>query len=122
MANDEHVKRLKRGVAKWNTWRKEKQLRPDLSGADMSSANLFGADLSRASLSRADLIGANLSRADLSGTNLSGAHLNDASLSGADLSGANLSDASLSRVDLERIPLKLLHIRHEPGNCNTPGR
>ena len=23
---------------------------------------------------------------------------------------------------LERIPLKLIHIRHEPGNCNTPGR
>ena len=52
----------------------------DLSGADLSRANLIGADLSRVSLSRANLRGA-----DLSGANLGGANL-----SGADLHGANL--------------------------------
>lgn len=52
----------------------------DLSGADLSRANLIGADLSRVNLSRANLRGA-----DLSGANLGGANL-----SGADLHGANL--------------------------------
>jgi len=28
---------------------------------------------------------------------------------------------SLGPSGLERIPLKLIHIRHEPGNCNIPG-
>jgi len=31
---------------------------------------------------------------------------------------SNLYDS----VILEPIPLKLTHIRHEPGNYNTPGR
>jgi hypothetical protein len=60
----------------------------DLSGADLSGANLRGADLSGANLSGADLSGANLSGADLSGANLSRADLSGASLRGADLSRA----------------------------------
>ena len=79
--------------------------RADLSGAnlsraDLSGANLSGADLSRAYLSGADLSGANLSRANLSRANLSGADLSRADLSRAYLSGANLSDAYLSDADL----------------------
>ncbi len=58
-------------------------------------ANLSGADLSRA-----DLSGANLSDADLSGANLSGANLSCADLRGANLSGANLSCADLCGADL----------------------
>ena len=46
--------------------------------ADLSGANLYRANLSRADLSRADLSRANLSRADLSGANLSGANLSGA--------------------------------------------
>ncbi len=42
MANEEHVKRLKQGVAKWNAWRERKSLYIDLSGA-----HLVGAHLSR---------------------------------------------------------------------------
>ena len=45
--------------------------------------------------SGANLSGANLSRADLYGANLSGANLSRADLSGADLYGANLSGADL---------------------------
>ncbi len=44
----------------------------DLSGADLSRANLYGADLSRANLSRANLSGADLSRANLRETLLAG--------------------------------------------------
>ena len=48
----------------------------------------------RANLSGANLSGADLSWANLSGANLSGADLSWANLSGADLSGANLYGAS----------------------------
>ena len=44
--------------------------RANLSGANLSRANLFGANLSGADLSRANLSGANLYGADLSGANL----------------------------------------------------
>jgi uncharacterized protein YjbI with pentapeptide repeats len=74
----------------------------DLSGANLSGADLSRADLSGANLSRADLSGANLSWADLSGANLSGANLSWADLSGANLIGADLSGANLSRANLSR--------------------
>ena len=66
-----------------------------LSRAHLPGANLLGAKLYGAGLSRADLSGANLSRADLSRANLSGADLSRANLSGADLSGADLSETNL---------------------------
>ena len=79
--------------------------RADLSGADLSGANLSCADLSRANLSwanlsEADLSGANLSWANLFRSDLSGANLSCADLSGAKLPGADLSGANLSCVDL----------------------
>ena len=89
--------------------------RADLSGADLSGANLSGANLRRADLSganlrradlrRADLSGANLRRADLSGADLRRADLRRADLSGANLSGADLSGANLRRADLRRADL-----------------
>jgi hypothetical protein len=55
---------LKKGVDAWNAWRDENpDIRPDLSGTTLRSA-----DLSRANLSKADL-----SRTNLTETNLSGA-------------------------------------------------
>ena len=117
MANDEHVALLKKGVAAWNAWRDENpDIRPDLSKANLSGADLIGADLSRANLSGATLVGANfssgasylyisanlaanLSGANLVGANLIGAILNSAILSGASLSGADLGRAHLIEVD-----------------------
>ena len=44
MANEEHVKILKQGAETWNKWREEnRDVRPDLSSADLSEANLFRA-------------------------------------------------------------------------------
>ena len=87
-----------------------KNMKANLTGADLSGANLRGADLSGANLrganlSGAYLLGANLSGAyligaDLRGANLSGAYLLGANLSGAYLSGANLSGANLRGADL----------------------
>ena len=72
----------------------------DLSGANLSGANLRGADLRYANLSGADLSGANLSDADLSGANLIGADLSVINLRNADLRGANLISADLSGANL----------------------
>jgi uncharacterized protein YjbI with pentapeptide repeats len=92
MANDEHVVKLKQGVAAWNEWRdKNPVIRPDLTGADLS-----GADLSHANLVGADLTAAKLARADLVRASLTDAILNEADLSGADLLQANLNGASLA--------------------------
>ena len=62
----------------------------NLSGADLHKANLSGANLSGANLRRS-----NLSEADLSAVNFCDANLNEADLSGAKLSGANLSGATI---------------------------
>jgi len=40
VANEEHVKPLKQVVAEWNASREETDVRPDLSGLDLSEAEL----------------------------------------------------------------------------------
>jgi hypothetical protein len=71
-----------------------------LSGQNLSGHDLSEADLRHANLSGHDLSGADLSGTDLRHANLSGANLSGAILSGADLRHANLSGANLSRADL----------------------
>jgi hypothetical protein len=45
MANPEHIAQLKKGVEAWNAWREEnRDIHPDISGADFSRANLGGAN------------------------------------------------------------------------------
>jgi uncharacterized protein YjbI with pentapeptide repeats len=126
MANKEHLARLRQGVEAWNEWRAaNRDIRPDLSQANLSGANLSRADLSWADLTRATLAGADLSQADLSEADLSGAyltgvdlsranlaradltaaHLTGAHLTGADLFRAGLSEANLSRANLARANL-----------------
>jgi hypothetical protein len=106
MANEEHLAILRQGVEAWNAWRGEhSDVRPDLSEAYLSQANLGEADLTRADLSRALLLKADLSRAlllkaDLSEPHLTGADLRGAFLIQAVLSGANLDRANLSGANL----------------------
>jgi hypothetical protein len=117
MANDKHVGQLKKGVAAWNTWRKENpDIRPDLTKANLSGedlreanfsdVNLRGAVLRDANFKGADLRGAAFIEADLSGktdlrgADLRGAHLKRANLSGAKLGRADLDSATLVDVDL----------------------
>jgi len=112
MANEEHLKILKRGVEAWNQWRHANPtIQLDLSEANLSQANLSGADLRVADLRVADLSGAHLSRADLRGANLSGANLRGAHLGGADLSETDLSWANLSWADLSRAFLRDANLR-----------
>jgi hypothetical protein len=112
MANEDHLARLKQGVAAWNEWRAENEIvLPDLLDADLRGADLRGANLSRAELSRADLSRADLSGADLRVTALWHANLSDANLRGAllgstDLTVANLSGANLSGARLSSTILR----------------
>jgi hypothetical protein len=121
MANEEHLRILKEGVAVWNEWQQETRIfRPDLSNANLRRADLSRANLRRADLSDANLVFANLSRANLSdailiranlsGANLSGADLNDASLFAADLSDAYLRDADLRGALLKYANLTSAHL------------
>jgi uncharacterized protein YjbI with pentapeptide repeats len=77
MANEEHIEILRKGVKAWNEWRERRRdIKPDLSEADLSQANFCGANLSQA-----NFCGANLSQAILQGANLRRANLSPASLS-----------------------------------------
>lgn len=67
----------------------------NLSGADLSLAILTDANLSGANLQNANLSQADLSRANLSNANLSQSNLNRAYLINANLDGTNLSAASM---------------------------
>jgi uncharacterized protein YjbI with pentapeptide repeats len=104
VANEELVKRLRQGVAKWNAWR----ARTGLPDSDFSGANLANTDLTQANLSYADLSYANLSRAYLSNANLTHANLIEADLSNADLTYAGLRDAKLRDANL--IYAKLINV------------
>ena len=123
MANAELVHRLREeGVEAWNRWREEHpavwldlsganlslaELRlADLYGADLSEANFYGADLSGANLREAELSGANPRRAHLEGAHLKGANLKGANLEGAHLEGADLSGAHLEWADLSGADLR----------------
>ena len=77
-----------------------KNMKANLTGADLRYANLRGANLRGAELFGANLSGANLRNANLTGANLIGANLIGAGLSGADLRNANLRYANLSNADL----------------------
>lgn len=127
MANSNHLDILRLGVAAWNQWREENaQIRPDLSGADISGTEsachdqtrevflhgerLYWSNLPRIDLHDADLSQANLSQAYLAEANFGGADLTEANLSqsylvGADLSHASLSKARLAEADLSQANL-----------------
>lgn len=74
----------------------------NLSGVDLSNAQLNHANLAGANLSGVDFTNANLRQANLMGANLSGAKLIRANLPGANLSFTDLSNANLSGSNLIR--------------------
>ena len=92
MANDEHVAILKKGVNAWNAWRDEnRDIRPFLTGANLSEADLSKANLNVAHLNGAHLAGANLNEATLI----------DTDLTDADLTGCRIFGISAWRLKLE---------------------
>ncbi len=115
MADEEHLSVLKQGIEAWNEWRfAHKDIRPNLSGADLSGAylgernmllgrvvNLCEANLHGANLSRSFLLHGDLRKADLSGANLKGAVLVNTDLTQANLSRCRISGLSAWQVKLE---------------------
>jgi uncharacterized protein YjbI with pentapeptide repeats len=97
MADEEHLKILRQGVAVWNEWRQQnpEALRPDLRGANLRDTNLTGADLRSVDLCGADLCWADLYKADLRGADLYEAHLIGARLIKTDLRDATLTGSSV---------------------------
>ncbi len=94
-------KKLNKTVRKHGMWlRGEGGARADLSGADLSDANLDGVDLRGADLSDANLRGADLCGADLRGVDLHEADLSDANLCYAYLCGADLRGANLTNIKM----------------------
>ena len=109
MANEEHVNLiLYEGVRNWNRWRKKnRNIVPDLSEADLSNSEIWKADLTGANLSKArlrytDLNNSDLSNAELWKADLTGAYLWKADLTEAYLWKTNLREANLSEANLTR--------------------
>ena len=116
MANPEHVRILKSGTDKWNTWRTNNpKITPDLQranlrNANLEGANLEGAELFKANLKGANLRGANLERAKFFLANLEEAELFKANLKGANLRGANLERAKFFLANLEEAQLDMANL------------
>lgn len=77
----------------------------DLAAADLRTVDLTGTILDAGSLRAAQLADATLLGANLRGTNLVDANLARANLAGADLTKANLARANLTEVDLTQANL-----------------
>jgi uncharacterized protein YjbI with pentapeptide repeats len=117
MANPEQLKILHSGRRKWNSWRKHVgELRPNLSKAQLSGADLRGYDLSNADLRRArlceaELVGADLHEAQMNFADLSSANLARAKVWLANLSQAVLAGANFRRSDLRGTSLRRADLR-----------
>jgi Pentapeptide repeats (8 copies) len=68
MANKEHLTILKQGVEVWNEWRrKNREIKPDLRGADLRKVDLKEADFIEADIRSTNFTGANLKGANFTG-------------------------------------------------------
>jgi len=107
MANEEHLRILKKGVEVWNEWRKQdKRLNPDLSGINLRSElrNDNMVDIYN------DLDGINFSNTNLSGVDLAVISIRNANFFGADLSLANLHLSSLQNSNFDHAKLEVTNL------------
>lgn len=105
------------GVNSWNMFRRKwSDLRPSLSGLNLSGRALEGIDLREcnlavADMSRTDLYKANLSYARANGVRLVEADLNRAIALETELEGADLTQANLASADLRGARLVRANVR-----------
>ena len=114
---EEELKEILEQHKLWLDSNKKKGKRANLSGVNLTDANLYCVNLRRADLSDADLSGADLRRANLTDANLTGADLRRANLTGAylfyaNLTGADLTRANLTGADLTRANLSDADLTH----------
>lgn len=133
MANRWHVAWLDEGVQRWNDRRKKVNFAPDLSGVrffdrlppdyrdspktsryfekiDLSGSNLSGADLSGLNFQKANFSHADLSDADMAKSNFVRANFNDADLSNADISKSILDFSTFERTSLKEVSFEDAHL------------
>lgn len=80
--------------------------RPDLTGAKLAHASLFGRNISSADLTGADLFDADMYEADLSNASLTRANLSNVDLTNAKLNCASLTGANLTNAEMDYAVLK----------------
>lgn len=97
MANQRHIEILKQGGAYWNSW---KDANPTIL-ADLRYACLAEMSLCGFNLTGVDLSGAQLQYSDLTGSILNGTNLFRADLRGARLHRTQASEASFTEANLE---------------------
>lgn len=99
--DSEHLAKLMEGAESWNKWRADnKDIRPNLKGANLNEMNLESTNLVGADLEQARLCKANLRSADCYHANFKDAILHQADLSGADIRGVNFEGADLMLANL----------------------
>ena len=102
MANEQHVKIIKKGPEDWNRWREENPAEAiDLSGADLRGVVLTKVNLKGANLKRARLQFSNLAGALMEGANLEQARLQEVNLQGAQLESANVKKCNFMESNLQ---------------------
>ncbi|MCK4558641.1 MAG: pentapeptide repeat-containing protein [Calditrichia bacterium] len=117
MVNEEHLKILKQSTDIWNNWRKKNpELRPNLSKANLVGLNFNGKNLTRVNFNEAKLTGSDLRgtslieadfrKAELSNSNFVGLYLTGVSFRYANLTNANFIDANFSMTDFRKANLK----------------
>jgi len=78
----------------------------DISGTEISLANLRNLNLSNSNLSNSNLSNSNLSNSNLSNSNLSNSNLSNSNLSNSNLSNSNLSKSYLRNSNLSKSYLR----------------
>jgi len=94
------------GVEQWNEWRQQHTGFLDLSGIDLSRAQLCGVNLRGVKLWDAQFAGADLTRAQLAGAYLNRSNLSEAQLNECNLAATNLRDAELRAASVKAASLR----------------
>jgi len=127
MANEEHLKIIKKGVDTWNQWRLEnKSIQPDLRGADLRGLNLAGINLDdalldNAKLMRTDLQNSTMKRVRIRNANLRWAilyrvNLQESQLIDSNFQEMNLSEAKFDKANIQNSVLKTAQLQNASFN------
>jgi hypothetical protein len=109
MANKEHLKIIRQGVAIWNQWRVQNPAtQPDLRDADLSQGS---------GLAVAYLSGMDLRNADLRSSNCDGVLMPNANLENAMLQDANFFRAVITNVNFRRANMTMCGM----ADCDLSG-
>jgi uncharacterized protein YjbI with pentapeptide repeats len=78
----------------------------NMSGADMSDTNMRRANMSDTNMSGANMRRANMSDTNMSDTNMSGANMSDTNMSGANMRRANMSDTNMRGANMRNTNMR----------------